>query len=75
METRGGSLRSHAHKAGTSSYYKEKAPAMMGDRGRRWGTMGEMPVFILKGFKRIGAELAKTLAIFLRNWVGLWETI
>lgn len=58
-----------------SSPYKEKAPAMKGDRGRCWGTMGEMPVFILEVFKRIGARLAKTLTIFLRNWVGLWETI
>ena len=66
---------SYAHKAGTSSPYKEKAPAMKGDRGRRWGMMGEMSVFILEGFKRIGARLAKTLIIFLRNWAGLWETI
>ena len=58
-----------------SKPHKEKAPAMKGDRGRRWGVMGEMPVFILEGFKRIGARLAKTLTIFLRNWAGLLETI
>lgn len=68
-------LRSQDHKVRPSKPHKEKAPAMMGDRGRRWGAMGEMPIFILECLKRIGTGLAKTLIIFLRNAARFWETV
>ena len=66
---------SYAMRPSPSKPHKEKAPAMMGDRGRCWGAMGEMPIFILECLKRIGTGFAKTLIIFLRNAARFWETI